>query len=153
MMLKIMIIRLASDNEGTTFKLHSHEQPLARFVARNLQLGGCFGNVSYTETVYTWNWNVFLIKVRCGPKKKDFRPRWDQVLRPNFLQVQPQSSHVLIASDNGWAIFAFRAKVGFKNNKNRALCLLCTPVGSQTHLPRRPWQRYCFNCENRHFSF
>ena len=48
MMLKIMIIPLALDDEGITLRLHSHERILAWLVARNLQLRGgwgCLGGV------------------------------------------------------------------------------------------------------------
>ena len=52
MMLKIMIIFLALDDEGITLKLYSHGQLLARLVARNLQWGGAVSEVwNQTETV------------------------------------------------------------------------------------------------------
>ena len=35
-------------------------------------------------------------------------------MRPNSLQVQSQSSHILIANANGGDIFAFSAKIGLK---------------------------------------
>ena len=40
MMLTIMIILLAWDDEGITLKLHSHGRLLARCLARNLQMEG-----------------------------------------------------------------------------------------------------------------
>ena len=45
MMLTIMIILLAWDDEGITFKLHSHERLLARCLARILQWEGVFRGV------------------------------------------------------------------------------------------------------------
>ena len=50
-------------------------------------------------------------------------------MRPNSLPVQSQSSHILIANANEWAIFAFRAKIGLKSNKNRVFYILCMPMG------------------------
>ena len=40
MMLKVMIIPLALDDEGITLRLHSHGQLLAMLLARSLQWGG-----------------------------------------------------------------------------------------------------------------
>ena len=40
MMLKVMIVFLASDEEGITLKIHLHRRLLARHVARNLKWGG-----------------------------------------------------------------------------------------------------------------
>ena len=45
MMLTIVIILLAWDDEGITLKLHSHERLLARCLARNLQWEGVFRGV------------------------------------------------------------------------------------------------------------
>ena len=81
-----------------------------------------------TEIVYIWNWNGFLPEIRWRPQKnekKGLLPCWDRVLRPNSTQVQSQSSHILIANDNEWAIFAFRAKFGLKSNIKRVFCILC----------------------------
>ena len=45
MMLTIMIILLAWDDEGITLKLHSHGRLLPRCLARNLQWEGVFRGV------------------------------------------------------------------------------------------------------------
>ena len=49
-------------------------------------------------------------------KKKGLYPFWGRVLPSNSLQVQSQSSHILIANDNEKAILAFRAKISLKSN-------------------------------------
>ena len=50
--------------------------------------------------------------------------------RPYSLQVQTQSSHILIANANGvGAIFAFSAKIDLKSTKNRVFYILCMPMG------------------------
>ena len=147
-MLKTMIIFLASVGEGTILKLHLHGRLLARRVTRNLLWGlsrRC--EIKLGQFTLLQLERFFCPKLGVDQKKKrkkNLRPRWNRVLRPNSLLVQCQSSHILIASDNGWAIFAFGAKIGLKSNKNRAFCILCMPMGGQTPLPRRPWLRYCF---------
>ena len=58
-------------------------------------------------------------------KKKYLRPGWDRVLRPNSLQVQSQSSHILIANAN-WGIFSLlMQKLVSKSYKNRVFCIAC----------------------------
>ena len=69
-------------------------------------------------------------------KKKGLRPGWDRVLRPNSLQVQSQSSHILIANANGGGIFSLLVqKLVSKSNKNRVFCILCMPMGRPNHPP------------------
>ena len=70
-------------------------------------------------------------------QKKGLRSGWDRVLRPNSLQVQSQSSHILIANANGGDIFAFSAKIGIKSNKNRVFCILCMPIGRPNPPPHK----------------
>ena len=156
MMLKTMIILLASDDEGITLKLHSHGRLSAKLVARNLQWWGGLSHKNQTKTVYSWNWNGFLPEIT-EYQKNDVRPHWDRVLRPNSLQVQGQSSHILFANDNGRAIFAFRVKAGLKSIKNRVFCILCMPMGGQPPPPPpppdAPGHATTFSCENRHFVF
>ena len=156
MMLKIMIILLASDDQGITFKLHLLGRLFAWRVARNLKLGGgCFGGV-------TPNWDslnlelksFFCLKLGKDQKKekKGVRPRWDRVLQPSSFLIRSQSGHILIANANGSAIFAFRAKIGFKSNKNKVFCILCMPMGGQPH-PTPFVYATTFSCDNRHFAF
>ena len=82
MMLTIVIILLAWDDEGITLKLHSHGRLLARCLARNLQWGGgvqscetklkqfIFGIGTFflpeirVKEAFTWIWSSFLPKVR-----------------------------------------------------------------------------------------
>ena len=77
-------------------------------------------------------------------RKKGLRPRWDRVLRPKFLLVQSQSSHILISYANGWAIVAFRAIIDLKSNKNRVFYILCMPMGSQPSFPPPPLSTLLF---------
>ena len=91
MMLKIMIILLASDDEGITLRLHSHGRLLAKLVVRNLQWGGglsrrCEAKLKkFTIEIET----VFCPKLGEDQKeKKELRPCWNRVLRANSLQVQ-----------------------------------------------------------------
>ena len=88
-------------------------------------------------------------------KRNGLRPNWDRVLQPNSLQVQSQSSHILIANDNEWAIFTFRSKIGLKRSKNRVYCILRLPVGDQPPPPppAAPDYATAFSCENRYLPF
>ena len=49
-------------------------------------------------------------------------------LRPNSLQVQSQSTHILIVNVKRGAIFAFSANIGLKSTENRVFCILCMPT-------------------------
>ena len=75
MMLKIMIILLASDDEGITLRLHSHGRLLAKLVAMNLQWrgGGCLGGVKPNRKQFTFGiGTVFCPKLGEDQKKKVF---------------------------------------------------------------------------------
>ena len=50
-------------------------------------------------------------------------------MRPNSLQVQSQSSHILIANANGGIFLLLVQKLVSKSNKNRIFCILCMPMG------------------------
>ena len=78
------------------------------------------------------------MKTKRKRKKKGLRPCWNRVLRPNSLQVQTQSSHIFIANDNWWAIFAFRAKIGLKSNKNRVFRIFCMLIEGPNPPPPPP---------------
>ena len=43
------------------------------------------------------------------------------------FQVQSKSGDILIDNANGWAIFAFGAKIGLKSAKQVVHCILCIP--------------------------
>ena len=84
---------------------------------------------------------LFCPKLGEDQKKKEKKGLclcWDRVLRPNSLQVQGQSSHILIANDNGWAVFAFRAKISLRSIRNRVFCILCMPMWVEPPLPPLP---------------
>ena len=92
MMLKIMIILLASDDEGTTLKLHSHGQLLARLVARNLQWVGLSRRCETKLKQFTLGiGTVFCPKLGEGQKKKR-KKRSSPVLGSSFATEFSSSS-------------------------------------------------------------
>ena len=102
---------------------------------------------------------VFYRKLGEDQKEKKYSPELGSSFGTNSsfatnYQVQSQSSYILIANANGWAIFDFEAKIGRKSNKNRVFAYTACQWGANPTPLHSAVSVYAtaFSCENRHSS-
>ena len=130
MMLTIMIILLAWDDEGITLKLHSHGRLLARCLARNLQWEGVCSEVwNQTYTVYIWKWNVFLPEIRWRKPSLGFGPVFCPKLSEDQKKVFVQ------------VVIEFCDRILFKSRVKVVTFSLLMPMGGYFRFLRKNWSQ------------